>query len=490
MSGRTSDSGRRRSRSIMPGVECLDGRVLMTGGAVAAPAADASIGPYINAGAAVPSRLASHTRFVAPRTALNDYLGNLIDLDVNAFRRQTAIRGVTAHSSLAAEIYENPFIRSVLSNRDTYSLLGSPAVADVMNYTSGGSATLTDTVSYRLDPANVALGTDTSLVRVPPQGGFAGFFATIPTRNIRLLDNGQYQVAIPIAMVPDNAPPATQVSAAENPLSESFTSTGALINAAIQTGNAREAPNAPTSVPGLRLMRAFANNNYFPNSQYRNLRKMFRLSLERGLFTLNSAQQDQVTTAFQQFSDTVKQLNDDGVFKPSVPPVSPPLPRGTLSGTVAVTSGALRFIHTANPNIEGLPLPTVGNFPGRIDVGIVFARNGDYGLILTARGPLLSAPRTFTSVDKVAGDVRVESSNARRLTDLDGLYTDEGLTLGSITQGTLSNAVNNTNGVRKFAASVGYGAGFEFGTGVEYTRVIPLGNAFALVPSSPSNRPN
>lgn len=488
MSGRTPDGGPRRSRSIMPSVECLDGRVLLSGGAVAPAPTDGTLGPYVNAGSAVPSRLASHTRFVAPRTALNDYLSHLINLDVTAFRRQTAVRGVTAHSALAAEIYENPFVRSVLSNRDTYSLLGSPAVADVMNYTAGGSTTESDTVSYRLDPANVTLGTDTSLVQVPPQGGFAGFFATVPTKNIRQLDDGRYQVAIPTSLVPDNAPPPTQVSAAQSPLSQSFTTTGPLINAAIQTGNAREAPNAPFTVPGLRLMQAFSRNNYFPNGQYRNLRKMFRLALERNLFTLGSTQQRQVTTVFQEFSDTVKQLNDEGVFQPSVSPVSPTLPRGELSGTVAVTSGALRFIHTANPNIEGLPLPTVGNFPGRIDVGVVFARNGDYGLILTARGPLLSAPRTFTSVDKVAGDVRVESSNARRLTDLDGLYTDEGLSLGSITQGNLTNAVNNANGVKRFAASVGYGAGFEFGTGVQYTRVIPLGNAFALVPSSPAAR--
>ncbi|MFO0960814.1 MAG: hypothetical protein U0800_25820 [Isosphaeraceae bacterium] len=487
MSGRTPDGGPRRSRSIMPGVECLDGRILLSGGAAAAPADD-GLGPYVNAASAVPSRLATHTRFVAPRTALNDYLTNLIDLDINAFRRQSAVRGVTAHSALAAEIYENPFVRSVLSNRDTYSLLGSPAVSDILNYTSGASATATDTVSYRLDPANVTLGTETSLVQVPPQGGFAGFFATVPTRNIRQLDNGLYQVAIPTAQVPDNAPPATQVTAAQTPLSQTFSSTGGLINAAIQTGNVREAPNAPSTVPGLRLMNAFANNNYFPNTQYRNIRKLFRLALERGLFTLGSSQQDQVTAAFQAFTDTVKELNDQGVFVPSVPPTSPTLPRGVLSGTVAISSGALRFIHTAAPNIEGLPLPTVGNFPGRIDVGVVFAKNGDYGLILTARGPLLSAPRTFTSVDKVAGDVRVETSNAKSLADLDGLYTDEGLTLGSITQGNLTNAVNNGNGVRRFAASVGYGAGFEFGTGLQYTQVIPLGNAYALIPSSPANR--
>ena len=41
------------------------------------------------------------------------------------------------------------------------------------------------------------------------------------------------------------------------------------------------------------------------------------------------------------------------------------------------------------------------------------------------------------------------------------------------------------SGVSAFAASVGYGSGLEFGTSMAYTEVIPLGNAFALIPEYP-----
>ena len=134
--------------------------------------------------------------------------------------------------------------------------------------------------------------------------------------------------------------------------------------------------------------------------------------------------------------------------------------------------------------IHGFALPGVGNFPGRIDAGFVFDRNGNFGVYLTARGPLLGAPPNITSADQAAGDLRVEVSNAPNLAALGGQRMVEGLTQGVALSGGLE-STNNTLGVTTFAASAGYGSGLEFGTGVAYTQVIPLGNVYAIIPEFP-----
>ena len=59
----------------------------------------------------------------------------------------------------------------------------------------------------------------------------------------------------------------------------------------------------------------------------------------------------------------------------------------------------------------------------------------------------------------------------------------EALNQGVGLSGGLS-ASNFANGVSTFAASAGYGSGLEFGTGVAYTQVIPLGNVYSLIPSA------
>ena len=40
-------------------------------------------------------------------------------------------------------------------------------------------------------------------------------------------------------------------------------------------------------------------------------------------------------------------------------------------------------------------------------------------------------------------------------------------------------------GISTFSASAGNGFGLEYGTGVGYSQVIPLGNVYALIPSAP-----
>ncbi len=137
-----------------------------------------------------------------------------------------------------------------------------------------------------------------------------------------------------------------------------------------------------------------------------------------------------------------------------------------------------------DPALAGLQLPGIGNFEGKIDAGFVFDRLGNYGLVLTARGPLLSAPPGFESSDLIGGDVQVEVSNAPNLEALNGIRLVEGVTMGSALQAGMA-ASNTQGGAVTLAASAGYGVGLEYGTGVAYTQVIPLGNVYALIPQAP-----
>jgi hypothetical protein len=210
---------------------------------------------------------------------------------------------------------------------------------------------------------------------------------------------------------------------------------------------------------------------------------MFRIAIERGVFTLDSTQLAQVQTALQQFESVANVLNQQGNFTPVVPPAAPPLPEGRLGGTLEISTGALRNLVNVAAGQNGLPVPGIGNFPGRVDIGYAFAHNGDYGLVLTLRGPLFAAP-PFPPIDNVGSTIQIEASNARNLTDLNGLRTVEGLSIGTALMGTVLTS-RTDSGVSTFAASAGYGAGLEYGTGVAYTQVIPLGNVYALIPQSP-----
>ena len=86
----------------------------------------------------------------------------------------------------------------------------------------------------------------------------------------------------------------------------------------------------------------------------------------------------------------------------------------------------------------------------------------------------------------VAGDVNVSVSNARNINQLSGQTVIEGVQVGS---GTASGLAQSTygNGIASFSATAGNGFGFEYGTGVGYSVVIPLGNVYSLIPSAPAN---
>src|SRR5262249_30428965 len=262
-----------------------------------------------------------------------------------------------------------------------------------------------------------------------------------------------------------------------------FAETGPVIVSALQTGLPVKSPNAPFTVPGLRLAHIALNNPYYPLNSTRFFLRMFRIAVNRGVLNLDSAQLAQVQTALLQFDTTVSALNQQGAFTPAVPPPAPRLPAKSLEGTLEVSIGDLWNLVNVAPGITGLQLPGVGNFPGRIDVGFVFNRKGDYGLVLTLRGALNSSPPAKPA-DNIGASVQIQVSNAKKLAQLNGLATVEGLSIGTALLGTVS-STRTDSGVSLYATSAGYGTGLEYGTGVSYTQVIPLGNINALIPQAP-----
>lgn len=274
------------------------------------------------------------------------------------------------------------------------------------------------------------------------------------------------------------------VSATGGALSGVYSATAPIVVNALQTGSSHSGPNAPRRVPGLRLVTGLANNHNFPNSHLSSLLYELRVAVARSVFTLSATQASLVSQGFTQFLNQVNALNQARTFTPPVPPAASPLPRGPLYGTLFVSLGALRNLTSVAPTLSGLQLPVVGDFVGRIDVGFVIDRQGNFGIGLTARGPLLGAPKGVASSNVIAGDIRIQVSNARNLSELNGLTTVEAITQGAALSGEIE-TTRLQNGASTFATSIGYGSGLEFGTGMAYTQVVPLGNLYALIPEFP-----
>jgi hypothetical protein len=274
------------------------------------------------------------------------------------------------------------------------------------------------------------------------------------------------------------------VSATGGKLSGAYSETGPILANALLTGSFHPGPNAPRKIPGLGLVNSILHNRIFPNADTSAFFYELHIAVERQVFSLSPAQQTLVSQGLDQFLNEVNALNQQGAFSPAVPPPAVRLPHGKLNGTLYVSLGAVRVLASVAPEVSGLPLPVVGNFEGRIDLGFVMDSAGNFGIALTARGPLTGAPPGVTSVNEIAGDIRIEVSNARNISDLNGLSTVEGINQGTTQSGDAETS-RLQNGVSTFGASVGYGAGLEYGTGVEYTKVIPLGNEYALIPEFP-----
>jgi hypothetical protein len=475
MSGRGSRRGRPPARRLVPHVESLDVRLVPSGGrglhSLGAFIAPGTVGPRVSA--ATPVDL---------HPAVNFELTSLLGPPIETIQAQAQANNLASRNNLPDRILANPFYTHLLTTKDAYTLLNSPAMKTLIGFDQvTPDAATADTVTYILSPSDVSIGTDNSLVRVPADGNLPGFFATVPTTSIRILDNGMYSVAIPRDQIPANAPVPSSVITVRGTLADVYSSTGQVLQTALNTGSPLRAPNAPRTVPGLRLVGVQARNRLYPNATRIRARYFLRVAVERGLFNLTAETQTRLNAGVEQFNDTVRNLKDDGTFDPVVPPPPVTLPAGPLSGTFSISVGAYRRLRNVAASQTGLQLPQIGNFPGRIDVGFVFDRAGNYGLILTARGPLAAAPGGLTDVNRVGGDIQVEVSNAPTIDALTGTRQVEGVTLGSVLTGSVA-ASNTASGFSTYATSAGYGTGLEFGTGVAYTQVIPLGNLFSLLP--------
>jgi hypothetical protein len=458
--------------------DLLERRELLSAGSV-----HHSLGSFI-APSVIRPRVSQPPTIVDPHVAINTYEAGILGAEIQPIQQVVENQNTSQHSTLVDRVLGDLFMHAVLSDQDTYTLLNSAGMGALIGVSQTNQSTTTGTVTYVLPQSSITIGDPTSTVVVPSSGNLPGFIVQVPTTNIRVLSSGLVSVQIPQTSIPPNAPPPTSSSQLTGSLADVFAGTGSLILSALQTGLPLPAPNAPLSVPGLRLAKVATHDNSLPRSSTHFFLRMFRVAVERGVFNLSSNQLSQVDAALLQFDTAVSALIQSGAFTPTVPPAPPPLSSGQLAGTLEVSTGALRNLVNIAAGQTGLQLPNVGNFPGRIDVGYIFARNGDYGLVLTVRGPLFPAP-SFPPVDNVGSTIQVESSNATHLSDLNGLRTVEGLSIGTALMGTVTSSQVMGTGVSTFANSAGYGAGMEYGTGIAYTQVIPLGNLNALIPQSP-----
>jgi len=470
---------------MTPTLEGLDPRELLSAGRVGA-----NLGPFLAPGKSVP-RVSTPAVIVNPHNAINEFLAAQIGPGINTVEEQVAANGSSENARVASQVLSNPLVHSVLGLQDTYTLLGSVSTT-ALGATPTSTSTDADTVTYQA-PAeatySIVPGSSNATVQILPIGSTRGFVVMVPISSIRTLppagsENAEIQV--PIALLPaDVARPQTPLIS-NGPLTQAYTSAGAVILSAFRSSVPRNGPNAPRTIPGLRLAGAFAKNRNFAIARTGNVLKAFRVAVDRNVFTLTNSQTNTLNLALMEFESTVASLNTAGAFSPPVPPAAPKLPKGPLNGTITVSLGTVRELTNVAESQTGLQIPNVGNLPGRIDVGYVIDRSGNYGVSFTVRGKLSAAPRGVASKDVVAGDLQIELSNARSLSDLNGLRTIEGLNQGTGLSGGLS-ASNGPNGLATFGASAGYGSGLAFGTGMSYTQVVPLGNIYALIPESPKS---
>jgi hypothetical protein len=425
-------------------------------------------------------------QFVDPHVAVNNYLTSLLGPEIQPIQQVVETQDVAQRSTLVDRVLSNDLVHTTLSDSDTFTLLNSPGMSSLIGFSQSQSSqsSTASTVTYVLpQSAIISLGDPNSVVAVPSNGNLAGFVATVPNSNIRILSTGFISVQIPQSQIPANAPPPSNLNQLTGALANVFAATGPIIVSALQTGLPVRAPNAPRSVPGLRLAHVVLTSPNYPLSSTHFFLSMLRIAVNRGVFNLDSTQLNQVQGALQQFETTTAALNQQGAFTPAVPPAAPHRPARPLAGTFEVSVGDLWDLVNVAPGMTGLPLPGIGNFPGRIDVGYVFDRKGDYGLVLTLRGPLFSSPPGQPN-DKIGSSVQIQTSNAKNLSQLNGLATVEGLSVGTALLGTVT-STRTTSGVSMYATSAGYGTGLEYGTGVSFTQVIPLGNVNALIPQAP-----
>jgi hypothetical protein len=484
-------------RRLEPRLERLDDRIMLSN--TASPlisSQEHTLGPYLKPAVITP-RLERQPPTQNAHRALNDYLAAVLgEMQLRRVQQQVETHDTSSRVLVTERVLSQAFIHKIVGGRDTYTLLNSSAMANLIQVTqiSAGPSTA-GTVRYLLPDSSFILGFqgENVTVQIPPNGGLDGFIATVPSANLRLRSDELYTVDVPLEQVPPNAPTPITINTVTGPLASTYQATGPILARVLPTAQHRPTPNAPRNVPGLRLPSILTRNQPFPKGRdaHRFLRLM-RAAVERRVYTLTPEQTQRVNDTLREFLLEVDDLNQAGVFTPVAPPVAPNPINGPLNRILLVSVGALRDLESVAPPQAGLPLATVTlpdgssrsiNLRGRIDVGFVIERNGNYGLFLKARGSLIPNPPEFASPNLIGGDLRVETANAAGMSSLDGLRIEEGLDLGAALLSDLS--MTSDNGVSTFGATAGYGSGFQYGTSVSYTRTIPLGNINALLPQYP-----
>lgn len=475
-------------RGMRPNVEALDGRLLLSGLGLGHVPVGGKLGPFIAPGTIRPRIQQAPVR-VDASPAVNQYLVQLLGPEsMEPIRAQAAARGAGMRSMLHQAVLAQPFVNTILGSLDTYELLNSPALQANVGFV-GVAREVPEQPPVRftvLEP-QITLGSEESTVLIPPVNGRVPLSVTVPNENIRVLEEGVFQVDVPADQIEDGSLDPPISTFAVGALSGVYAETGPVLTQALLTGRHLRGPNTPPVVRGLRMARALGDPRLIPHGTQSNYVRLMRVAIERDAFQPTPAQSQAIADGLDGFLNDLNQLSASGEFTPLVPPETPPniLGGARLGGTMMVTSGAVRDLLNVAASQSGLQLPS-GNFPGRIDSGFVIAANGDYGIALSARGPLLDAP-SGVATDVIGGDVRVEVTNALALDELNGIRVTEGTYLGSVVSGEITASRTPLNGrdLVTLGAAAGFGTGLDYGTAVTYTRIIPLGNLNALLPQYP-----
>src|SRR5262245_29743041 len=244
-----------------------------------------SLGAVI-APSVVRPRVQQPAKIVDPHVSINNFMAAMLGSEIQPIQQVVETRSTSQHSKLVDSVLGDAFVHTTLSDQDTYTLLTSSGMGSLI-----GLSQVSDTATYVVPTSSILLlGQPTSQVLIPSSGGLPGFIVSVPTTNLRPLSDGQVAVLVPLSLIPVNAPPPTSVSALTGSLADVFATSGALIVSALNTGLPLHAPNAPPTVPGLRLARLLAHERSYPLGRVHRLLRMFRIAVNRGLFNLGSDQ--------------------------------------------------------------------------------------------------------------------------------------------------------------------------------------------------------
>jgi len=443
------------------------------------------LGHYVAPGA--PPHFTLHHRPISkglpvdPHTAVDRALIGSLGPGLDRIERIVQFQGAPSQGSLAEHVINQPVVRQVLSNNDTFTLLGTASPNAVFRpqlLTINGQTeqfvvlTLPAKDLFSIQQGTVFVQVDAGDPAPGPPGTVFqfGFLFDVPLSSLSASPDGStITVVAPASVIPTTV---TNQNGSLASIQANFQTIGPLLTTLFQSGVPAASPSAVPGVPGLRLVDFLKNAPVFAGVPVHRYLQMMRVAVAQHLFESSIAQNASISQGLNQFlmvvtnfsAQSTEQLNQLLASKPAGALI-PQLPTGRLNGTLAVSLGEVQ--------------PVINGMPERIDIGYVFARNGDFGLYFSARSPLTNTlPPTSPDPTKVvAGDVQTEVSDASSLAQLNGWRVVEGVTEGSVREGAL--ALTNQNGVATFAASTGYGGGEEFGLGMRYTQVLPLGNVFS-----------